>query len=200
MVLTQDSRTDEGNQVLFSIDEATTPKVLDRGTLYAPTSACPKCGVESRVVLRIGAYLPSWKRDFGLLRTINGVVASEKSIEFLFENGITQIEIGDAEVVFEKADRIVNRYRWLKPNQEIELVAAEGSGPAIACDECKRRTWRDKNLSLPKLPEVRLNAFFQIRFTWILLADERFVSLARRAPDGCHLRFERWYHQGSAPE
>ncbi len=176
----------------YSILGKRRPSVWDKGTIYTTVQSCSKCSGTSEIQV-LGAHLPTWKRPFGLIYAISGVIGSQKSTQYLFDHGIVDFKPRKANVSWgATTDFVSDSYYELQPKHVFELDTESGPGPVVECDECQRRHWKDNNLALPRFKGKVVGHFIQIMYTNILLVDQFFIDVCRNVPNNSYLDFEEW--------
>ncbi len=89
-------------QKYYSVESKDKPEIWDKGTQYASDGICFRCKGQETRILKLGAFLPSWSKPFGLIRTLGGIVGTEESFQYLRLNGISEITTEEAIVTFGK--------------------------------------------------------------------------------------------------
>lgn len=180
----------------YAICSRNVPSIYDSNTVYNSTRDCNHCkGIKSDIGV-LGAYLPTFKYEFGLIAPLGGIIGSKGAIEYLRENGINSFSTDKAVVTFGKRNSLNDNeeYYRIKPIDEIELNGDLGPGSVVVCEKCNRRTWNDKEgIHIVKnLPSVDL---LVIKHTWIIICSERFMNIAKKVPNKCYLTFDDWKYQ-----
>jgi hypothetical protein len=184
--------------MLYSVHDKHKPEVWDRGTQYTGPDLfiCEKCGGSPQwEIFKLGAYLPNRDKTFGLIHPVGGIIGSEKSVQYLKQSGINEFTVEEAVVTFGKTNLITDEFYWIKPTKIVELDTDNGPGPVVVCQECGRRMWKEKNLTLPRLKDKVDSDLFQIKYTFTIIVTEKFIEVARKVPDGCYLEFEPWHYE-----
>jgi len=176
---------------LFKISSRNTPSIYDSNTIYSSSEKCTHCGGNKVDISILGAHLPTFIHNFGLIKPLGGIIGSKNAVEYLRDNDIQDISIEKAVVTFGKRDFVNEEYFRIKPIQEIELNSEIGPGPVIVCEKCNRRMWSYKEgIHIVKSPPSA--DLLLIKHTWSLLCTERFMKIAKKVPDKCYLNFEQW--------
>jgi hypothetical protein len=176
-------------QSIYRINSKSIPSIWDEGTEYLPLPTCKKCGAVPSKIEVLGAYLPTFGKSFGLALALGGLVASEECIKYLLENGIDCFELGKVNVRFGKYKGTNEKFHWLKPLNEVEINNGTG---AVICDKCGLGRWAEGDWEVRKIKGVLPADIVQIKHTWVLLASERFMKIAKDIPGKCYLNFEEW--------
>jgi len=180
--------------VWFQVRRKDRPSVYDRGTVYRCIKECSLCnGIYE--IEKMGIFLPTWRRPFGLIKAIGGIVGSKSAIDYMMPLCEKELEIRSANVSWGKRLVVDEDYYELLPKNVIELDTDVGPGPVSVCDECGRREWQEKKLELPKIKGSVNSHIFRIKDTLIIVVDELFVENSAKVPDGSYLAFEEWFHQ-----
>lgn len=179
---------------LFKISARNIPSVYDSNTVYKKSEKCSICGGSRTYIDVLGAYLPTFKHNFGLINPLGGIIGSEEAIEYLKDQDINGLTIKNAIVTFGKRDIGDEQYFEIKPVEEIELNSEKGPGPVIDCYQCNRRRFDYKEGAhiVKNLPSVDL---LLIKHTWSLLCTGRFMKVAKKVPGKCYLTFEEWEYE-----
>lgn len=174
---------------LYTIKSKRIPTIWDRGTEYMPSQPCEICGAVPSIILKLGVYLPSFDKPFGLVEALGGLVVSEEGIQYFIDNGINCFEKGEVNIVFVKRKNIVEKYYWIKPTHQVEIDNI--TGPDI-CDSCHIGRWKEEDWEIRKIKGDIPADFFQIKYSWFLLVTDKFKKVAQNIPGGCFVNFEKW--------
>jgi hypothetical protein len=176
---------------LFRITTKRIPSIYDSNTIYKNSEVCTKCGENRTKIDVLGAFLPSFKHAFGLIKCLGGITGSKKAIDYLLENEINGFTTEKAIVTFGNRNAEDEEYFWLKPLFDIELNSDMGPGPAIVCENCHRRMWK-KYDGINIVKNSFSSDLYLIKYSWVILCSERFMKIANNAPDKCFLNFDQW--------
>lgn len=179
-------------QILYYAFSKESPQIIDKSVYN--TISCKECGHEIREIIKLGVYLPKAKKTFGIIATLGGLIASEKSVDYLYSEGIKDFEVQNAEVTFGNGIQDGDKFYWIKPIEQIELDVKRGPGPEITCNVCERREWKDNGITLPKVMTIISSEVSQIKYTWLYIVSDNFIKISKKTPNGCYLNFEPWYY------
>jgi hypothetical protein len=180
--------------MLYQIGRKAHPSVYDYGTVYSCLKACTQCnGIYD--ISTLGLFLPSWKKPFGLVKAIGGIVGSAKAIDYLLGLGLTEFQTRPINISWGNRPSVDENYYEIVPSNVIELDTSVGPGPITVCGECGRKEWQERDLELPRLKDVVESHIFKIKDTFMFIGDDYFAEMAAKIPDGCYLSFEKWYCQ-----
>jgi hypothetical protein len=180
--------------MLFHVGRKEHPSVYDRGTIYKIIKKCSCCqGITE--IEKMGLFLPSWGKPFGLIKSIGGIVASKKAVDYLLQIGLNEFEIKPASVLWGKRSISNENYYEIIPKNILELDTNVGPGPVVVCNECGRNEWQEKNMELPKLKDTINSHIFKIKNTLMIIVDKFFIDKVLKVPDGNYLDFKEWFYQ-----
>lgn len=181
---------------LYTVSGKNRPYITDKGTKFEDIVKCPICGPANADIKELAAYLPNSSKIFGLIWQ-TGIIGPQNSVDFLRDHGINQFTTEYAKVKFGRncKNSIDSKFFWIKPTAILELDTDNGPGPVVVCEICGRKTWREKNLLLPRFKEKVESDFFLIKDTWAVIVSEKFIKVAKKVPYGCYLEFEPWYYE-----
>ncbi len=184
--------------MLYTVFGKSSPAIYDWGTEYE-RKACFSCNNIKNPIRVLGAYFRSWKKDFGLVHTAGGIVASEEACDFLYGKGISSLEKKKANVVFEKGVSNVN-YFWIDPTRIIKYEESQHTRILSTCKECGYRTIKYDNLFMPRFKEDSLQHFSKLENTLFIIVDEYFISLMNNVLGKSFLDFNIWYTENTHKE
>lgn len=79
---------------LFKISNRNTPSIYDSNTIYSSSEECTKCGRHKTDISVLGAYLPTFNKNFGLIEPLGGIIGSKEAIQYLRDNNLHGFSIG----------------------------------------------------------------------------------------------------------
>jgi hypothetical protein len=162
--------------MLFHVGRKEHPSVHDRGTIYKNVKKCSRCqGIFE--IERMGLFLPAWKKPFGLIKSVGGIVGSKKAIGYLIQTSLDEFQIKPAFVSWGKRIVVNEDYYEIVPKNIIELDTDIGPGPVSVCNECGRNEWQEKTMELPKLKNQTTSRFFRIKNTLMFIVDDFFIDI-----------------------
>lgn len=179
---------------LYYITSKSAPSIYDSNTIYGKKVICDDCGGIKSKIDKLGAYLPTFTKKFGLIEALGGIIGSVESVDFLRNNGIIDFQTELAIVSFGKRKDVAEEYYWIKPKYELELNIEKGTGPKPICNKCGRRVWEHDTDELPYIDNPIPSKIFSVKYTWVTLCTEGFMKVAKKVPDGCYLKFEEWLY------
>lgn len=176
-------------QSLYRISSKRIPSIWDSGTEYEKINECEKCGAVPSKIITMGAYFPSYKKAFGIVRALNGFVVSEEGLQYLINNDIDDFHVGNVNIRFAKRNNVEDKYHWIRPKYDVEIDNKVG---AVVCDKCGCGIWSEEDWEIHKVKDGIPANIFRIKYTWVDLSTEHFKKVVKDIPGGCFLDFEKW--------